>query len=336
MNRQQPQASRQQPQSNRHVLFLLLPWLSLAWGLFSATLIGHNAWGIHKVLIFMGLYAVADLMGFSLPRNGRPLLSWVTLTSQQTAAQYILFFALPLLWRADNQVWLAAVGILAVSTLWDPFFIRCWQNSTYRLLLTIVCLSLVCGLCVVTWFPDKLERSSWIFAAVCVVAFVSVLRRPGSDVNGDPATETATALAELSGLGLTTVSRVLLIIIPLLIWLPVKIPAVGVWLAEGEIVFDDKERSVECVTRIGAPQGFKGEVHHRWRFADAEMSDDVIKLPPITGNGIDEKPYTTRSRKKEFAQAFEGLRLMKIDCFVELPGAGVIGAVRYAPEDDLL
>ncbi|MEN9808525.1 MAG: hypothetical protein RLZZ488_92 [Pseudomonadota bacterium] len=294
--------------SGRRLFFKILPWISLGWGLFSATLITHNTRGIHKVLLFMGVFALAGLLAFLLPRSNRAWLNWLTLTSQQTALQFILFFALPLLWRAENHVWVSIIAVLATSTLWDPLFIQLWKSSTYRLVMTLTCLSIVCGLFVVTWLPSQLAHSRTIFAGLMLLATLSVFANRGSDYWGS----------------------VFIVLVPLLIWKPVNLPPVGVWVSEGEIKFNDDTRSVECVSRIGAPHGFLSEIYHRWSIETHESGGDLIKLPAVSGNGIDEKPYTTRSRKQEFARGYEEIKTLKITCTIELPNAGPIGRITYA------
>ncbi|MEY3902433.1 MAG: hypothetical protein RL189_1739 [Pseudomonadota bacterium] len=300
---------QEEEKSGRRLFFKILPWISLAWGLFSATLITHNARGIHKVLLFTGVFALGGLLGFLLPRSHRAWLNWLTVTSQQTAIQFMLFFALPLLWRAENHLWVSIVAVLAISTLWDPLFTQLWKSSTYRLIMTIACLSIVGGLFVVTWIPSQLAHSQTIFAGLTLLATLSVFANRGSDYWGS----------------------IFIVLLPLLIWQPVNLPPLGVWISEGEIKFNDETRSVECISRIGAPHGFVSEVYHRWRIDTLDSGEDLIKLPAVSGNGIDEKPYTTRSRKQEFAKGYDSAKNSGIRCSIELPGAGRIGEITHKP-----
>ena len=112
------------------------------------------------------------------------------------------------------------------------------------------------------------------------------------------------------------------------------LPPLGVWLVEGKILADSENKSIECLTRIAAPAGFKSEIKHEWTFKNSSRVIDQVTLPEILGNGIDEKPFTTRSRKKAFPIPFAEVVTKEIECSVVLPGGGRIGRVSGLPQSE--
>lgn len=101
---------------------------------------------------------------------------------------------------------------------------------------------------------------------------------------------------------------------------------------EGQIKPQLEGKSLECTSRIAAPTGFKSEIIHRWTIVGEKTLNDEVRLSEIVGNGIDEKPYTTRSRKKTFPMSFDTLLNKKVRCDVIIPGQGSIGAIEFGTE----
>lgn len=302
----------------------LLPWLSLSWGIFSAALISHNASGIHKFLFFSVLFAIAGLAGFVVRAGRYKFLDWLRLISQQSAAQYILFFALPLLWKSDSQRWLILTTLIALSTLWDPFFNSLWQKHIYRHVVVVMCLVLLSGLLVTVWAPGLLRWSPVILVANCLIGHALLTTQATfQGERADVAQFTATWSKNLW-------QPVLLMALFFLTATP--LPPLGVWVQSGQMILHPENRSIECETHIAAPAGFKSEVVHLWEFEQLKTGGEEVVLPEVSGNGIEEKPYRTRSRKQAFAKPFEEVIQSKIDCSVILPGVGPVGKVSYQPK----
>jgi hypothetical protein len=137
----------------------MIPWLSLGWGIVSVFLISHNSAGLSKLVFFSALLAIASLAGFFVAAGRSSFLDWLRLVSQQSALQYILFFALPLLWKAQNWLWLIIVGLTGMSTLWDPLFNSLWAKQAYRMWVVVVCLTLLLGLTLVIYEPQLFHLS---------------------------------------------------------------------------------------------------------------------------------------------------------------------------------
>lgn len=301
----------------------LLPWLSLSWGIFSAALISHNASGIHKFLFFSALFAIAGLAGFVVPAGRFKFLDWLRLISQQSAAQYILFFALPLLWKANNERWLILTVAIALSTLWDPFFNSLWLKHVYRFAVVAVCLVLLSGLLVTVWAPGLLRWSPVILVINCLLAH-ALLTTQSTFESGHPAVFRFTAMWTKN-----LWQPVLLMALFFLTATP--LPPLGVWVQSGQMILHPENKSIECETHIAAPFGFKSEIVHLWEFEQLKTGGEEVVLPEVSGNGIEEKPYRTRSRKQAFAKPFEEIIQSQIDCSVILPGVGPVGKVSYQP-----
>jgi len=267
-------------------------------------------------------------VSLALPRGQSKIIDWVKLASQQSSAQYILFFAAPLLWRSGNWFWFSWIGVLALSTLWDPLYNSLWERVWYRLLLITSSLAIVVALCVVTWAPFLLQHSVAVAFGICLLSQLAVAFAPqkssqfvaqpaqhGRNKNSNIVRQTAPALV-LFGAFATSQT---------------PIPPIGVWLAEGSIEANYEDKSLECTTRIAAPAGFKSGIVHHWSMRDSLLMRDEVSLSEVVGNGIEEKPFTTRSRKKVFPIPFEEITKKTIRCSVSIPGNGRIGLIEAVP-----
>ncbi|MBM3380967.1 MAG: hypothetical protein FJY29_00805 [Betaproteobacteria bacterium] len=306
-----------------------IPWISLVWGVFSVFLIGHDLNGIHKFVFFAALFAAVALLGVFFPQGRSKALDWLKLVSQQSAAQYILFFAVPLLWKTELWVWLTLVTTLALSTLWDPLYNRLWRNAWYRLFLITVSLTLVVSLSVVTWAPRLLNYSTGVALLVCILAQV------GSSFAAEKIKQAETGLV---GFTPTTWRKIFLkdvwqgfLLFAVYALSGTPLPPLGVWVVEGRIEAHTDTRSVECVTRIAAPAGFRSGLIHSWSIDGSQSFQDNIVLSEVMGNGIDAKPFTTRSRKQAFPLPYEEILKKTLVCRVSLPGNGEIGAIEMIP-----
>ncbi|MEN9528923.1 MAG: hypothetical protein RI932_796 [Pseudomonadota bacterium] len=306
-----------------------IPWISLVWGVFSVFLIGHDLAGIYKVVFFAALFAAVALLGIVFPQGRSKALDWLKLVSQQSAAQYILFFAVPLLWKAELWMWLTLVTVLALSTLWDPLYNRLWRSAWYRVLLITVSLTLVTSLSVVTWAPYLLGYSTLIALLVCFVAQVA---------SSFAADKIIQAERGVVAWGPTSWKNIVLkdawqglILFIVYFFSGSPLPPLGVWVVEGRIEAHAETRSIECVTRIAAPAGFKSGLVHSWSIQESEHFQDNIALSEVIGNGIEAKPFTTRSRKQSFPIPFEDVVKKTIKCRVSLPGTGAIGTIEMLP-----
>jgi hypothetical protein len=311
-----------------HILGKLLPWISLAWGVVSAVLISHNTQGIHKFLFFSGLFALAGLAGAVINSGRSRLFDWLRVVSQQSAAQYILFFALPLLWKANNWRWMLLTAATGLSTLWDPWFNSLWQKSWYQRWVLVVCMILLAGLVLVTWSPSSLRSGALTLLLCCLAAHVVVTFNSWRDLNQESGKTRSqpgfVRLFLLDGWKFVALAGALLLT-------STPVPPLGVWIAEGHVTAQTENKTLECETRISAPTGFKSEVVHLWEFEGRDNRSEEVSLPEIVGNGIDQKPYRTLSRKKSFAFPFEQVVQGQIHCTVVLPGMGPVGKVSYHP-----
>jgi hypothetical protein len=296
---------------------------------FSVLLIEHGTKGIQKILFFAALFAAAGLSGVFLPRNRWKKVDWLRTVSQQSAAQYILFFAVPLLWKARSWAWFCLTSLLAASTLWDPYFNTLWKKNGYRILLVTFSLVFVSGLSLVIWAPEFLQHNTFFALAICLLGVLLSLTLRVESSNTDtpnPAhrtgfppqlifQQTAPALFLLSFMFLTKT----------------PLPPLGVWIAEGHLIAHPEKKSLECITRISAPSGFVSTVTHLWTLKDNDLMQDSVALPAVTGNGIDDKPFTTRSEKMVFPVSWETLMNQVVRCEVRLPGGLVIGRIESLP-----
>jgi hypothetical protein len=306
-----------------------IPWLSLVWGVFSVFLIGHDLAGIYKVLFFAALFAAVALLGVVFPHGRSKVLDWLKLVSQQSAAQYILFFAVPLLWKAELWSWLVLITTLALSTLWDPLYDKLWRVSWYRLLLITLSLTLVVSLSVVTWMPRLLGYSTLLALFVCLVAQIS------SSFAADKIKQAEAGVIRWAPTSWRKIflrdSWQALFLFAVYFLSGTPLPPLGVWVVEGRIEAHIETRSIECVTRIAAPAGFRSGLVHSWSIEDTKDFRDTIILSEVVGNGIEAKPFTTRSRKQSFPIPFEELLKKTLVCQVSLPGTGAIGTVAMVP-----
>ncbi|NBW80148.1 hypothetical protein EBR21_00185 [bacterium] len=316
-----------------HILGKLLPWISLAWGVVSAILISHNTHGIHKFLFFSGLFALAGIAGLVIIPGRSRLFDWLRLVSQQSSAQYILFFALPLLWKASNWRWMLLTAATGLSTLWDPWFNTLWQKSWYRRWILVVCMILLSGLVLVTWSPSSFRSGPLILLLCCLAGHVIVTFNNWREQNHVPDSNKWRGNKSFLALFLTDTWKFVVLAGALLLT-STPVPPLGVWIADGRVTAQPVEQSMECETRISAPAGFKSEVIHLWEFDGRESRSEEVSLPEIVGNGINQKPYRTLSRKKSFAFPFQRIVQSQIHCTVVLPGMGPVGRVSYRLEGE--
>ncbi|MFZ9519008.1 MAG: hypothetical protein ACO3A4_00880 [Silvanigrellaceae bacterium] len=306
----------------------LLPWISLVWGIVSAILISHNTQGIHRFLFFSGLFAFAGLAGFVIIPGRSRFLDWLRVVSQQSSAQYILFFSLPLLWKADNWRWMLITAATGLSTLWDPWFNSLWQKTWYRSWILVVCLILLSGLVLITWSPSSFRSGTLILLLCCLASHLFVTFNTWREQ-----TREYSSLAKkmrFMSLFLTDSWKFVAIAAAFLLT-STPVPPLGVWVADGGLSARLEDKTLECETRIAAPASFKSEVVHLWEFPGPDSRSEEVSLPEIVGNGIDQKPYRTLSRKKAFALPFEQIVQNHVHCTVLLPGMGPVGRVSYHP-----
>jgi hypothetical protein len=303
----------------------LIPWLSLSWGVFSIFLIEHGTNGIQKVLFFAALFSAAALSGVLLPRERWKKAHWLRSASQQAAAQYILFFAVPLLWKAHSWAWFCLTSLLAISTLWDPYFSILWKRNWYRILLITCSIVFVSGLSLVVWAPRFLHLNLMIAIGICVLGLIlsHILMKENDENDTLPASH----LRRLTSYQRLKEASPLLLLLSFMLLTRTPIPPLGVWIAEGKLLANPLNRSLQCITRIAAPAGFESTVTHVWTFRDNQLLHDAVPLSPISGNGIDDKPYTTRSEKMSFPLPWNAVVRQVVRCEVQLPGGIPIGHI---------
>jgi hypothetical protein len=308
----------------------LIPFLSLGWGVVSVFLISRDDAGFGKLFLFSVLFALAAVAGLFLIAGKNRFLDWLRLASMQSALQYILFFAAPLLWKSQNWIWLAMAGLTGLTTLWDPAFNRLWQEKTYRLWTACISLVLLAGLALVAYAPQLFRFNFIIAAGICfTVFFISILlAQPSAPENESMQLSNQKHFRHLKSFTRGLWQPVLVFCAFLLS--PTPIPPLGIWLNSAEIKIHPEDRSVSCETKIASPSGFTGKVIHVWEFSDPRIPREEIVLPEITGNGIEEKPFRTVSRKKSFGISFEEATASGIHCSVHVPFLGPVGKISSA------
>jgi hypothetical protein len=148
-----------------------IPWLSLAWGLVTASLITRNisdparfvAAGAFFVFLSLVLQIVAAHAWAQNHEPGRKrVFGFFSSLILQSAAQYFLMFALPFLYL--GQYWFAFVisAFFAAITLWDPW----WAWALKHPVLPVVLRQWVCGLLVssimVAFVPSLVAFTSFV------------------------------------------------------------------------------------------------------------------------------------------------------------------------------
>lgn len=259
-----------------------------------------------------------------MPNDRFKPLHWLQMVSQQSSVQYILFFSVPLLWRAEQWAWLALVVSVGLSTLWDPLYDRLWAKPLYQAVVLTLSLALVTALSLVTWNSWLLQYNIALALLCCVVSQGAVLlsRR-------EPKSPSKSQWLHLRSLKNWWPGLTLFIFFFLS---GASLPPLGVWLVDGQVSVLTESKSLECSTRIAAPAGFKSEVIHKWTIVGENNLLDEVRLSEITGNGIDEKPFTTRSRKKAFPLPFEEMVGKRVRCSVVLPGSIALGSVEMSSQ----
>ena len=306
----------------------MIPWLSLSWGIISVFLISHNSAGLSKLVFFSALLAVASLAGFFVSAGRSSFLDWLRLVSQQSALQYILFFALPLLWKAQNWLWLILVGLTGMSTLWDPLFNSLWSKQAYRMWVVVVCLTLLWGLTLVINAPMFFYLSPLFLIGICFAShFIITFNQHISKKSHSNDSSKSSSF----GFMFFRQSWRPSILAIIFFMTATPLPPLGVWLNSGEIRIDQLQQSIECETRIAAPDGCRSRVTHVWEFGALQGRSEEIPLPEIAGNGIDQKPFRTISRKKAFSIPFNEILKDEIHCSVFIPDIGPVGRVAYKP-----
>jgi len=120
--------------SPKQLLYKLLPWLSLGWGLFSAIWMHRGFSQSIRIASLMGVVVVATMV-HSIMRGigvlieqthplekGKASAEWLSKRSLQAWSQLILMFSLPVLFTADAWFATAVTAFLAFITLWEPWY----------------------------------------------------------------------------------------------------------------------------------------------------------------------------------------------------------------------
>lgn len=318
-------------------LQVLLPWMSLAWGLTTAFLITRNlsepgrfvAAGLFFVLAGWLVRFVVD----SRFGKGHKIVGLVSAFALQSAAQYVLLFVIPLLFLAKIWVPLAVSCALATVVLWDPWWLRFHRHPAFLIVLRQWIGALVAAAFLVVLVPRALP---WLYALISLLCVVFIDRR--QLFKTEPSEGPGTTRMDTGRLGsffwLCVRRGVTVAVLPILAgWQHVSgagwpFAPVSVWVHNpgftlGRPVFVDRDhvsgrlarlpaaglnatshtdamlqaQELCCVTPLVAGQGFEAHVTHDWLLDGRFL--ERIDLRRVRGNG-DDAPYRTFSCKKHF------------------------------------
>ena len=169
----------------------LWPWISLAWGVFSGISMSRDFSQSLKIAIFalvvilvsMMLALVQELNVFrdlvtQRFKSSKPL-EWVSNASLQTWSQTVMMFSLPMLYLGDAWLVLGVTAVLALLTLWDPWFERFTSLPAGRALLRtwagLLTVSFLSGVL----FPGmvgQFYRYFWLVAGILSFPWLAVAR----------------------------------------------------------------------------------------------------------------------------------------------------------------
>lgn len=309
------------------------PWLSLALG------IGAAWWTVREPrraswICAMAVVAWLALIGWRAlePALARPdarrRVRWAALGLQaasQSAAQSLLFFSLPWLWRAATPtlaqaLYLGLLAATAAATLWDPL----WQRLTARRTVAAWLLAAATFGSLAATLPMlgvDLDAARWIAAGgAAVPAAWQVL---GGGRAREPARWTLAQVAALPWIFFAGPWREAVPPAPL--HLARAALATGVRDRQPAGAFDPDHPGPHawCFTAVAAPTGVRTTIVHRWWRDDVELSHHSLAVQGGRKGG-----YRTWSR-----MAGSRLRGGQVRCEVRTVGGQWLGEVRRSPGD---
>lgn len=163
------------------------PWVSLGWGLVTASLITRNianpgrfvAAGAFFVLLSLGLQIVSSHSWKEARFGaGKKVFGFVSSLILQSAAQYFLMFALPFLYLGRYWFALGLSAVFAAVTLWDPWWAWAFKHPVMPIVLRQWVSGLLVSSIIVAFMPSLVAFTSLavLFTAVYLSHFWSVWR----------------------------------------------------------------------------------------------------------------------------------------------------------------
>ncbi|MEI8027168.1 MAG: DUF2914 domain-containing protein [Pseudomonadota bacterium] len=310
----------------------LWPWISLAWGIFSGVSMSRDFSQSLKIAIFAVVVILASML-LALVRElnvlrsivfhrfqGAKSLEWVSNASLQTWSQTVMMFSLPMLYLGDAWFVLGITTILAVLTLWDPWFHRFTSQSAGRALLRtwagLLTVSFLSGFL----FPGMIGqfyRYFWLVAGILSFPWLAAARKQWQ-------------LASFVPFGLSLI----LSVGSFLEITPFRFPLVCIWLEKAgffeRATFDGKnfiqnmgsdkpffKDGVCFMSPVIAARKVKTDLIHEW-YVNEKLVD---RIPLRDIEGRDEKlSFHTWSCKQNLPDDIEVLRVK-----VLLPDGAILG-----------
>jgi hypothetical protein len=286
---------------------VLLPWISLVWGMVSFSLMNLGFENVWKLAIFFSVLLVAVLLKISLQFK---------ILLYQSSLQYVLFFSVPFLYAKGDFYFLALVCGVAASTLWDPWFEKLF--TFYPYLFFSYFLGLFLGVAFLLYALDfvKVLHLQILFLGVFLVFLFFVFRK---------------------GKTKALVFCALISTLCAVVFLGRGFPILSVWLSSSsKLTFQTLEANSQyalcCETPIIAPRGSKIQLAHEWLWKGSLLE----KIPLSTIVGQDKYGFHTRSCKSNFPfDKFESNNLKHLSCRVVANGEYFVGSVKYSQSPEV-
>lgn len=213
--------------------------------------------------------------------------------AMQSAVQYVLMFALPLLFMAHAWIALAVSAAIVATSLVDPWWQRLMRHGWYMALVRTVCAVMAVSFSFAIWFPEQLRLFYQILGGTAVLAaqpWSALLHRRRPRLG-----EVLAVACVVLGVGAQVWTKTWLRVPLLSVWL--RQPALGQGISDhdlqtrwsGVIPPPELARALSqddgicCLTPVVAPSGVSAPMIHEWLIDG--MVIDRIELPPIRGRG---------------------------------------------------
>lgn len=317
----------------------LLPWASLIWGVGSSFLLTRDytkatRLGIFTCAFFLLIVVMSTWYSYitkislqshdGLKKFHRSLhkrkhfLEFIGLTATQYFIQYIFMFCIPFLYFKQEWIWLFFLVFFLGMTLWDPFWIRLFKVSFFRLLLRLIASCMAFGFLYAVLFPTYLDYYYIWFSGVC---FFAVFPWNSFVINR------MVKIPEIIASFLLTLA------ISVHSFLPsdLQFPVISIWMENSKISFEkpgndsfeiingniksrkevlkniNSGKQLCAISPIIAPIGVHSKVYQEW-YIDDKFIERII-LPTISGSQVNEK-YNTFSCKKYFPNLTEAHKII--------------------------
>ncbi|BBH51687.1 hypothetical protein [Fluviispira sanaruensis] len=308
---------------------VLLPWLSLLWGIISSFLLIRDYSKSIRLSVFTLLFLffiISMSTWYSFIKNSssdniqnlkkiqkslhkrKDLFEFFGSTATQYFVQYIFMFCLPFVYFKKSWFWFVLLLVFSLLTLWDPFWTRLFRYSFFRLLLRFLAFYLTFSFSFVVLFPKSLD----VFYNLLLVFGILIIfpwKRIFSHNN-----------FKWTQFISTSIMAIIMIIHAFLPY-EFKFPLLSIWIEDARFSFE-KPKSIDfksidtnkidkkyflgkmnsnsklcSITPIIAPIGVSYEIIHEW-YVDNQFIDKIL-LPEVKGLNNKDK-FNTYSCKRYF------------------------------------